>query len=554
MRIPALLLLLLLSMAAAAQGLPKEYPAQVALLDSVMDQQGAPGLERLEALARKEEGGMLNRLAALYRLRYAALRLTGPKPALETELLRQYTTFNERQEEGPAVQAMAYLSQYHWNSGDHERAFEWGLRTYERCAALDGKSFPPKWNLLYELASKFYHYRDFASARQYLLEALHSGSPVQVPSPFNVMNTVGLCYRNLEQYDSAAHYFESAGPLVDTVRQKVWTGIIQGNLGITYHYQKRYALAEPLLRADIDLSVREHKVFDNRVKSMAILAELLFETGRGGEAQALLASAYALAQERRLQENYPLMNELYPRLARAALARGDQASAARWLGLAATTKDSLFVRLNALKVLGVKFRLEAERHAAERRSFAQEQRLQRYTRNGLIGGILLLTALALLFINFQRVRFRFRQQQAEAELRAAETQLAAFTQVLQEKNRLIERFNEELQEARQLPGDSEETLTQLRSLTILTEAEWEQFRRLFEKVHGGFLLRLNRKLPELTPADIRFITLSKLQFSNKEIAAMLGIGLVAVRVTRSRLRKKLGLAEDVSIEDVIREI
>jgi DNA-binding CsgD family transcriptional regulator len=94
----------------------------------------------------------------------------------------------------------------------------------------------------------------------------------------------------------------------------------------------------------------------------------------------------------------------------------------------------------------------------------------------------------------------------------------------------------------------------LQKHTILTNQEWEHFRSLFEKVHSGYLQRLKEKLPDLSPAEIRFMTLAKLNFSSKQMADTLGIGTDAVRMMRYRLRKKLNLNEEGSLEELIANI
>jgi DNA-binding CsgD family transcriptional regulator len=100
-------------------------------------------------------------------------------------------------------------------------------------------------------------------------------------------------------------------------------------------------------------------------------------------------------------------------------------------------------------------------------------------------------------------------------------------------------------------NETNETLQQLRHSTILTDSDWEYFRDLFEKVHTGFLQRLKEKMPGLTPAETRFIVLSKLGLSGKEMAAMLGIGTDAISQIRSRVKKKLNLQEESSLDDML---
>ena len=103
-------------------------------------------------------------------------------------------------------------------------------------------------------------------------------------------------------------------------------------------------------------------------------------------------------------------------------------------------------------------------------------------------------------------------------------------------------------------GADPELLQQLQQSTLITSEAWDQFTALFEKVHAGYLHRLRQKLPGLTPSETRFMALAKLNLNNKEMAASLGIGSNAVRNTWFRLRKKLGLPEEHSLEEFVATI
>ena len=61
-------------------------------------------------------------------------------------------------------------------------------------------------------------------------------------------------------------------------------------------------------------------------------------------------------------------------------------------------------------------------------------------------------------------------------------------------------------------------------------------------------------MPDLSPADTRLIALTKLQLSQKEMAAMLGVGYDAIRKARQRLRQKISLPEEGSLDDVVEMI
>ena len=98
------------------------------------------------------------------------------------------------------------------------------------------------------------------------------------------------------------------------------------------------------------------------------------------------------------------------------------------------------------------------------------------------------------------------------------------------------------------------TETQQKALTekvILTDANWREFLQYFNKVHLSFVLDLKQQYPKLTKAEVRFCCLSYLSMSDKEMAAMLGVGRASIRVTRQRTRAKLNLKEGDCLETLL---
>jgi hypothetical protein len=89
-------------------------------------------------------------------------------------------------------------------------------------------------------------------------------------------------------------------------------------------------------------------------------------------------------------------------------------------------------------------------------------------------------------------------------------------------------------------GERSQYLEQLMQSTILTEDDWLRFQTVFEKVHPGFMEEQKALYPDLTPAELRYLVLEKLQLSTHEMANMLGVSDKTVRQTRVRLRRKTG--------------
>lgn len=143
------------------------------------------------------------------------------------------------------------------------------------------------------------------------------------------------------------------------------------------------------------------------------------------------------------------------------------------------------------------------------------------------------------------------------ELENAGRLLINYTENLKQKNQLIEQFKNELTQLElKLKGtepekDQSEHIEKLLQSIILTEDDWIEFRKLFDKVHLGYIYRIKSTYSNLTETDIRLITLMKLQLNYREMANMLGVTTEAVRKARQRLRKKLNLRQDNNMEETL---
>ena len=68
------------------------------------------------------------------------------------------------------------------------------------------------------------------------------------------LNTIGLCWRRIGNYDSAFFYFNLALSKAAELKEEIWESIILGNKGQIYFAQKKYDLANPYLNLTTDLA------------------------------------------------------------------------------------------------------------------------------------------------------------------------------------------------------------------------------------------------------------------------------------------------------------
>ncbi len=114
----------------------------------------------------------------------------------------------------------------------------------------------------------------------------------------------------------------------------------------------------------------------------------------------------------------------------------------------------------------------------------------------------------------------------------------------------------ELSADEEIPVDEEkvEKLSTLHLLKLLTEDDWSKFADAFEMIYDGFQWRLRKKVPDLTPAELRLMCLIRMHLSSREIARRLGISQQSVNISRYRLRRKIGLEHHERLEEYVLKV
>jgi len=158
----------------------------------------------------------------------------------------------------------------------------------------------------------------------------------------------------------------------------------------------------------------------------------------------------------------------------------------------------------------------------------------------------------------QRAINQMKQESVQRELQHVNNLLAASTMNLVVKNEFIDSIKTELQQLKQTGRWAEakqalEKIVKEIDINLKLQEDWEQFEYHFDKVHGGFLTRLQHDFPDLSPNEQKLCTLLRLNLNTKEIAHILSISQRGVEVARYRLRKKLGLEKGQNLSKFVLE-
>jgi hypothetical protein len=411
------------------------------------------------------------------------------------------------------------------------------------------------------MAYAYYAFEDYPIAIQYLRETL------RMPASWSergfhrqTLNTIGLCYQRMMQYDSAVYYYILSRDEAIKAKDTFWVALADGNRGMTYILSGKDDEAFPLLKNDYETSLANYET-GSAINASLELAGIFIRRGMQDSAKYYVEGARTHINSRDLSS----MSKYYRNMYEIRKMDGAYKEALAMADSFHLYRDSMVLRNDLHLRQRVKQQVEVGQYTHEIRMLEAARNRQVLLRNAILVIVLLSGGMIALWINQQRLKRRkelelqkAQKQIAEEELRNARVELNAFTETLRQKNALIDSFGTEMELLRNTstqPSDTRsEQIGALLNATILTEDDWREFRRMFDKVHPAFFGGLKEKLPDLTPADLRLLALTKLKLAPREMMAMLGVSYDAIKKSRKRLLQRLNLAEEESLSEFVESV
>lgn len=480
-----------------------------------------------------------------------------------------------------------YAGQYYFFNEDYGRAFEHLLAANAAFQELGYATVPGIRHYLYELAVDFFHFQEYDKAVGLLNEAARH--PVfNENEDIQTFNTLGMAHtqrHSLGRADAARQAEQSyrmARQRAAFHRDTLWIGIAAGNLARLYATQRQWAKALPEYRASYRIGLQHGENRSLPADPALALAKTFVNLGQLDSARHYLDQALRFFRHGvRVKDETEQAND-YFRRDYADVARqyhralGDVPTAYRFLDSLNALNVRITKRYNARQVSLVNQKLLVQQHQSEVARLVAAQRVQQ-TRTAVVGVLLGLVALLALqffrlyrsgqarrrqegLLNAEREKsLRLEKQLVQDELARAQADLGLFMDNLRQKNALIDAISAELDGlAQSRPANGpvphlREAQQSLEVSSLLTNDDWDEFRRRFERVHPGFFASLKSQFTDLSPAEERLLSLAKLRVNTRQMSRMLGISPASVRTTRYRLRKKLGIDGHSSLAELLGE-
>lgn len=298
----------------------------------------------------------------------------------------------------------------------------------------------------------------------------------------------------------------------------------------------------------------------------------------GDKDSALYYYRYVLDNYNYTQSNYPTMDECLAGLTQLYDIAGQTDSAYLYQSRLLALRDSVSRANELQKIHRLEMGYEIEKYEMELKNAEQRNRAKRLVTAGILIVALCLSTTVCYILYNQRRKERLAKQLKEsenkelatrlenealqnerfqAEIESQNRELASNALVMNEKKQALHEMSSVVEKQRVDGNISKQAATELQQkikLHIGQNNEWEYFRICFEKVHPSFFVRMKELFPNISETDLRLCAYIRTGMGNKQIATMLALQPDSIKKSRHRLRKKLGLSIETSIEDFLRSI
>ncbi len=140
------------------------------------------------------------------------------------------------------------------------------------------------------------------------------------------------------------------------------------------------------------------------------------------------------------------------------------------------------------------------------------------------------------------------------EIRNKTIELATKAKDDEDKNRILVNVSEKIVEIENNPNISKAKLGEIRRmLKTYLETEDHTFEIQMDELHQEFFKAMKKRFPNLSIYDLRLCAYLRIGLNSKEMSEILQVLPSSINVSRSRLRKKLGINPDDNLFDFLNQ-
>ncbi|WP_074408683.1 tetratricopeptide repeat protein [Aquimarina megaterium] len=402
----------------------------------------------------------------------------------------------------------------------------------------------------------------YEEALEYLKEGLSKiekdGNKQSIAS---ISQNIGRCYKGLKQYDKALDYLQRVLDYKKSIGLKKTIASNQYIIGNTYYEKGEYYTAMRYYEKVLS----NYPTTGNNKSKLSIynaIANTYLKLKKTDLAKHYISKAITINKTNKDLKREKEINHI---LSLIAEQEGKSRQALQFYKNYERLKDSLYVLENQKRVGELQIIFETEKKERQITMKNTEiELLEQKAKMDNLQQLLLIIGLGLFMIIFGLSFYVFRlkikrsileKQKLNSELNYKKNELTTYALHIAKKNKVLENLRNEVNLIKHSePQNAQynyQKLIQTINFDLRDDENWENFRKYFEQVHKGFYCRIKKKYSHVTTNELRFLALLKMNLSSKEIGNILNISQEGVKKARYRLRKKLNLSPDCSLQDLI---
>ena len=303
--------------------------------------------------------------------------------------------------------------------------------------------------------------------------------------------------------------------------------------------------------------------------SLGILSEYAKKDGRQRDVKRYLLEAYEVMQTQTPPYYYTMIN-VTKGLANFYEAQGDYQQALKFQQLVNEYSSKSFDQQKALKAQKLEIEYQTEKANSELQ-FLKEREKSQQQKNYLYACMAIISILFLLFL-FRSYHFRLRyslQREKQLELEKQDSELLLKLEKEEQARLKAEQELMELQQQQlkkevmvnvlqlehknqmlynlkdKLAGGGEVNMQKVLKEELVLDDDFEQAKLQIQQVYPDFFQLLNEKAQrKLTLLDLKLCAYLYLQMDTRQIAQLMHVEAKSVRMSRYRIKQKLGLEKD----------
>lgn len=280
----------------------------------------------------------------------------------------------------------------------------------------------------------------------------------------------------------------------------------------------------------------------NQAKAYHHLAQAYLKSGKNDRAEMMLNSMYSLLAQ---GESPVYIHIDYDPILNHYMKRDDRDKVERYVRLMIQEQQALKEkRLNYNLVEAI-----VEQQTVKK---SQELKMAELIQANQRLWLLICMILSVITISVIVAILIYQRRQHIIQIKKSDKKLSVLLQKLNQSNAEKDKIVQEVDEMMN-DKDKRQELISLAPSVLQKNGE-SKFRQRFELMYPLFLPRLRERVPSITRREELLSMLIVLKQDNKEIAELLAIAPRSVLMLRHRLRQKIGMTTDNSLEDFIETI